>query len=213
MSKAATPLRTPAGSALRLPTRALAEAVAEEWQQHGRFSAAKMPLTSLAYTAIDRIEGQKENIAEALLAFLDTDTLSHRASTQEKLFQRQKEQWDPILAWAEKTFGATWQLTQGVMPMDQPPALHDAIRRYLLRMDSMRLAAGCLLASLFSSLALALATLAGQLDTLEAFRLSRLEEDYQAEQWGEDSEAVSRAARLREEAAAVKRFLRLLEAA
>ena len=34
-----------------------------------------MPLTALAYTAIDRIAGQPSAIVDALLVYIDTDTL------------------------------------------------------------------------------------------------------------------------------------------
>ena len=41
--------------------------------------------------------------------------------------------------------------------------------------------------------------LEGELTPAEAFALSRLDEDYQAEQWGADAEAEARAVRLARE--------------
>ena len=76
----------------------------------------------------------------------------------------------------------------------------------------MQLAAACVLASGCSSLALALAVLEKHIDGAGAFRLSRLEEEAQAEAWGRDIEADRRAQQLREELLAAGHFLRLLQA-
>ena len=81
---------------LAVPTKALADAIEAEWQAHQKFSPQKMPLTTLAYTAIDRIEvGSKEPIVETLMVYVDTDTLSYRATGSDKLAAAQKQQWDP----------------------------------------------------------------------------------------------------------------------
>lgn len=193
-----------------MPTKALADAIAAEWQGQKKFMANKMPLTQLAYTAIDRIAGREKEIVETLLVYVDTDTLSYRATGSEALAKAQNEQWNPVLAWAKKNFGATWEVTSGVMPIEQPRALHDAIEKRLEKLDAMELSACCMLASGFSSLALMLAVLDKHIDAAAAFKLSRLEEESQAEAWGRDSEADARAARLQSEILTAEQFLRLL---
>jgi len=204
------PLLTPAKNPLVLHTQALADAIAGEWKASPKYSPSKMPLTALAYTAIDRIAGEEENIIEAMLVYVDTDTLAYRA-TDKKLEERERNEWDPILAWAKKRFGVTWQVTTGIHAPDQSPMLHQQLREYLEKLDPMRLAGFSLLASLCSSLALAIAVTEKHISGEEAFRLSRLEEDFQAEQWGRDDEAEIRAARLKEEILSVKQFLCLLD--
>ena len=205
-------LYTPGKQALIVPTQALADAITAEWRANGKYVGSKMPLTTLAYTAIDRIVGQEKAIVEVLLVYLDTDTLSYRASSSEALAKKQKEQWDPILSQLDKMLGTPWQVTSGVMPVDQSPQLHKAVEKYLSSLNAMQLAAGSVLSSSLSSLALALAVLGRHINADEAFRLSRLEEDHQAEQWGVDSEAESRAARLKDEINDAARFLGLLSA-
>jgi chaperone required for assembly of F1-ATPase len=205
-------VQTPGKHPLAVPTRALAEAIGEEWKAHQKFMPHKMPLTGIAYTAIDRIAGQQAAIVEALLVYVDTDTLSYRATSSEKLAQTQDSQWGAILKWATEALGATWDVTSGVMPIEQPQTLHWAVGKYLRALDAMRLSAGCVLASGCSSLALALAVLEKYIDGAEAFRLSRLEEEAQAEQWGRDAEADQRAERLKDDIIAATRFLRLLDA-
>lgn len=205
-----TKFKTPAKKSLTVPTQALADAIAAEWQNKKTFNAATMPLTALAYTAIDRIAGQRENIVEVMLAYVDTDTICYRASA-EVLLERQKKQWDPLLAWAGNKFSALWKTASGVMPLEQPPALHAALKDYLSEIDDMRLAGLSVLASLYSSLVLAIAVLEKHISATEAFTLSRLEEDFQAEQWGEDEEAVKRQENILREIKDIAKFLDLLQ--
>jgi chaperone required for assembly of F1-ATPase len=207
-----TSMQTPAKNPLTVPSRQLAEAIASEWEGQERFLAAKMPLTSLAYTAIDRIAPQREAVVESLLVFLDTDTLSYRAEAEQvSLLADQTKGWDPILVWAKERFGVTWQVTSGIMPIDQSPELHAAIRRYLLELDAMHVAALSVFATLFSSLALAIAVMDRHIDAMQGFALSRLEEEDQNARWGKDEEAIKRAKRVEEETYAVSRFLNALD--
>ena len=67
-----------------------------------------------------------------------------------------------------------------------------------------------MLASSLSSLVLMLAVVEGHIDAAEAFRLSRLEEEFQAQQWGHDMEAQTRALRLKGEILDTAHFLGLL---
>lgn len=203
-------LLTPGKKPFALPNRALAEAVAKEWQGKTKFVASSMPLTTIAYTAIDRIDGMEEAIVEALLVYVDTDTLSYRATGSPQLTRAQNEQWNPILDWAKKTYGATWQVTEGVMPIDQPKDLHEAVSKRLKSLDAMQLSAACMLASGCSSLVLMLAVLDKYASAEEAFRLARLEEEFQAQAWGRDDEAEERAKRMKQEVVEAGHFLTLL---
>lgn len=204
-------IQTPARHPLEVPTKALADAIAAEWKTNTKYNPHKMPLTSLAFTAIDRIADQKEAIVEVLLAYVDTDTLSYRATGSEKLAKQQDELWGPILGWAKKVYGVTWEVTSGVMPIDQSGDLHKAVSKRLMSLTPMQLAACSMLASGFSSLVLMLAVLEKHINAEKAFTLSRLEEESQAEAWGRDEEADQRAARLQAEILATAQFLGLLE--
>ncbi len=206
------PMLTPAKKPMALPTQALAAAIAHEWDGAEKYSLSKMPLTSLAYTAIDRIADQRAAIVEVLLVYVDTDTLSYRASGSEALAKRQQLQWDPIVDWASKKLGAEMQVTSGVMPVDQPPELHKAIETYLNSLTDLQHAALCILSSGFSSLVLAIAVVDARVTCDTGFTISRLEEEFQAEQWGRDAEADVRTARLKSEIMEAGRFLDLLQA-
>lgn len=205
------PAQTPAKNPFELPNDALKSAIEKEWQGQQKFSPGKMPLTSLAFTTIDRIALAMDVMVEAMLVYADTDTICYRAPENE-LKERQKAQWDVVLAWCSLLLGTKWQVVEGIMPMDQPPAVHAALRSYLQKKDAWTMAAFSLLASGFSSLILAMAVVEKHLSAAEAFDLSRLEENYSTEKWGSDEEAASKAARLKAEILDAAQFLKLLDA-
>jgi chaperone required for assembly of F1-ATPase len=60
------------------------------------------------------------------------------------------------------------------------------------------------------SLVIALALLEGRLDAAEAFAASQLDESFQIESWGEDTEQAERRAGLAAEIAAAAQFISLL---
>ena len=69
-------LRSPAGSLLRLPTTALASAIAVEWRAQGDdIDPATMPLFSLAVTVIDRVKPQRDMVMAELAAYGGNDLL------------------------------------------------------------------------------------------------------------------------------------------
>ncbi|MEK6746646.1 MAG: ATP12 family protein [Pseudomonadota bacterium] len=205
------PTNTPAKNPFSLPTKALAEAVALEWQSSKKYTQAAMPLTALAYTAIDKIAPSKDNIVEVLMVYVDSDTLTYRATGSEDLAKQQEEKWGAVLKWVGLRFDVAWATTSGVMPVEQSPLLHKAIERYLQSLNEWELSAFCVLSSGFSSLVLAIAVFENHLSAEEAFTLSRLEEDAQARQWGRDAEAEARVRKMQEEIIVAEHFLRLLK--
>lgn len=205
------PNHTPAKNLFVLPTALLAEAIVLEWQAGKKYSPSAMPLTALAYTAIDKIADKKNDIIEVLMVYVDSDTLTYRATGSEALAKLQEEKWGAVLKWAGTRFDVAWQTTSGVMPVDQSPALHKAIERYLQSLNQWQLSAFCVLASGFSSLVLAIAVCEAHLNASDAFMLSRLEEEAQAEQWGRDVEAEARAQNMQKEIICAERFLHLLK--
>ena len=61
------PLRTPAREPLIVPTKALAEAIAAEWNGvEDKIDPGAMPLTGLANAAVDRVAPDKEAFAQGV---------------------------------------------------------------------------------------------------------------------------------------------------
>jgi chaperone required for assembly of F1-ATPase len=193
------PVRTPARRPLLLPSRALAEAVAAEWREQGdEMRPAEMPLTRLVNTVLDGVRSTREDVVGAILRFGENDLLAYRAEAPAELAARQR-QWDEYLQWAAERHGARLTVTSGIGPVEQPHQALEALRRAVTGRGDFDLAALHVLASITGSLVLGLAVLDGRLTAEDAFGLSRLDEAYQAEQWGADPEVEARAARLGDE--------------
>lgn len=206
------PVNTPARALLVLPTALLAEAVAAEWEaQAGAIRPETMPLTRAANSAIDRVAPRRGEVAAMLAEYAGSDLLCYRAGSPPELAARQARAWDPLLAWAAGTLGAPLAVGAGIVHVPQPAGSLAACHAILAAAGPFRLAALHDLVALSGSLVLGLAVDAGRLAAEEAWPLSRLDEEWQAEQWGRDEEAEAAAAARRAAFLDAARLLMLLE--
>ena len=206
------PVRVPVGGPLRLPTAALACAVAAEWQEAGKaiggeMSYADLPLTRLAGTAQERIAADPGPVILELARYGETDLLCYRADRPHSLVQRQHELWQPWLDWAARDLGATMVVTTGIAHVAQPEHALASLTLAVARHDPHRLAALGVLVPSFGSLVLGLAVAHGALAAGEAHEIATLDDRHQAEAWGWDHEAEARMARIAADVEAVGRFL------
>jgi chaperone required for assembly of F1-ATPase len=171
-----------------------------------------MPILRLANTVQDGVRASRTDVVAAILRFGEHDMICYRAENPAELLRRQREAWDPMLAWAEQEPAAGFCTTQGVGHVVQPPSALAALERAVAVFDDYGLAALHVMASITGSLVLALALARGALNPAQAFQLSRLDEDFQTEQWGADREAQDRASALARELDIAARFLRLSHA-
>jgi chaperone required for assembly of F1-ATPase len=193
-------VKTPARNALLLPTEKLATAIAAEWRAQGEeVIATAMPLLRLANTVMDGVIPNREGVIDAILRFGENDLICYRAHQPPDLVARQREGWDPVLAWARQKFGAGLLVADGITHVDQPPETLAALRQALAKYDPFTLAGLHVVASITGSLVLALAVAEGEIIGAHAFALSRIDETYQAEKWGEDAEATKRTSALAHE--------------
>ncbi|MEC7763316.1 MAG: ATP12 family protein [Pseudomonadota bacterium] len=205
-------VRTPAKAAFVLPSQALAEAVAVEWDaQTDKIDPATMPMTRTANSAIDKVSNQHAEVADLLAAYGDSDLTCYRADTPVELVYRQAEAWDPLLDWADETFGARLQPRIGIMHAPQDEASLDRLRAEVHGLDPFRLAAFHDLVSLSGSLIIGLAVMHGRIDAETGWTISRIDEDWQAELWGEDEEAAEHAALKRQAFLDAALFFRLAD--
>jgi chaperone required for assembly of F1-ATPase len=193
---------------MRLPTAALAESIAEEWAGQGEeVDPRSMPMTRLANTVQDGVTHTREEVIGAVLRFGEHELLCYRAPEPPALAARQSEAWDPILEWLERRYGARLEVAVGLGPVVQPPAALARLRAAIGAEDDYALAALHVIASITGSLVLALALVDDAITPGQAFLLSRLDEDFQAERWGEDAEALARARALAREMNVASAFL------
>ncbi len=205
------PVRTPGRVPLALPTPALAEAVAGEWRDVGEaVDPRAMPLTGLANAAIDRIGADPAPFADGLARYAESDLLCYRADSPPELVERQDAVWNPLLDWARDRYDVHFTNVTGIMHRPQPEATVERLAQAVAALDPFRLAALSPVVTITGSLVLALALLEDAADADTIWTAAHVDEDFQAEQWGEDYLAVeAREAKRREFDAAV-RFLKVL---
>lgn len=205
------PVRTPARRLCVVPVAAMADGIAAEWNAQGeRIDPLSMPLTRAASTCLDRVLPELESVQRQVAAYGGTDLLCYRAPEPAELAARQARGWDPLLDWAADALGARLAVGEGVMHVAQPPETVERLADEVRALDGWELTAVSELTTLSGSLVLALAVCHGRIDAAEAWRLSRIDEQWNIEQWGEDAEAAAQAARREADFMAAAALLRLL---
>lgn len=185
-------VKTPAKADLTVPTRAMAEAIALEWDaQEEVLDPGTMPVTRGANAAIDKVRTQRAEVVAHLAEYGDSDLLCYRAAGPDALVQRQAEGWDPMLEWAAEAMEARLSVGQGVMHVTQNPRALARLTAALAALDDFAMAAAHDLISLSGSLVLALAVTRRAISPLDAWGLSRIDEQWQIDQWGVDNEAAA----------------------
>lgn len=205
------PVRTPERRPFAVPTRALAQEIRAEWQaQSGQIDPATMPLTQFTNVVIDRIAVTPDPVQAELVAYGGSDLLCYRAEAPDTLVRREAQAWDPLLGWAADTVGARLTVTSGIMHSHQPASALQAFKTYVARLSAFELTGVRAAAGHLGSLVLALALHAGRLDAVSAHAAATIDEAYQIERWGADSEAATRQAAILAELEQIERFLRAL---
>jgi chaperone required for assembly of F1-ATPase len=201
------PVRTPARKPLAVPSRAVAEALAEEWAAQGtHIDPATMPLTRLVNSAIDGVADKLDAVLEEIARYGDTDLILYRAETPERLVARQAMFWDPIVAWSAQRLGLELKLAHGVIHVAQPADVTERLKAALPR-ETFRAAALHTVTTITGSAFLALAVNEGRITLEQAFEAANVDEDWNIELWGADAEATQRRAYRKAEIEAAGRIL------
>ncbi len=184
------PVRTPAHSALAVPTAALAEAIADEWRAVGeKIDPRAMPLTGLANAAIDRVAPQREEFARGLSKYAEADLACYRADGPCELVALQEQEWDRLLAFARRRYDVDFATTSGLMHVPQPAPTVERLSHAVAALDAFRLAGLSPLVMIGGSLVAALAVMEEAVTPEAAWNAVSLDERWQLEQWGADVDA------------------------
>lgn len=206
-------LKTPKGAPFTAPTRALAALCAAEWQAQGeQIEPSAMPISQLAFAAIDQTPARREDLIAYVASFAETDLCCHRADAPAELAARQAAAWDPLVAWGAEALGARLAVVSGVIAAPVDPVAISALRARAEALDDFRLTALSQGAGLAGSALIAFALLAQRIGAAEAFAAAALDELWSLERWGDDAEARGRLERLRGEFESVTRFVESLSA-
>ena len=205
------PVRTPQRAPLAVASRALVEAIAEEWREQGEtIDPARMPMTGLANAAIDLATPDLVAFAAPVAAYAESDLFCYRDARDAALQAEQAAAWNPLLAWAEARHGIEFILTQGVLPVDQPEATIAALRGAALAQDAWRITALTPLVTIGGSLVAGLALVERAFESDALWQAVTLDELYQERRWGADGEAQKARAANKRDWDNAARFLSLL---
>lgn len=189
------PVKTPAKQHLAVPSQGYAQAIAAEWDAQGdTIDPLSMPFTRSANAALDKVATQHGEVADLLANYADSDLLCYRAEYPEVLVSRQSAQWDPFLDWASDALRARLEPRTGVMHAPQSPEALATLRAQVHALSAFELAAFHDLVSLSGSLILGFAATHDFRTPDVLWTVSRLDEIWQAEEWGKDEEAEAAAA-------------------
>lgn len=182
-------VKTPRQQPVRLPTRAMAFAVAHEWDaQNHDIRPATMPIMTLASTALDLVltSSSKETIDE-MMHYLHTDTVCYQvtADQQDKLVALQQKKWKPIRKWFSDTFEGEVDVSHGSIDrLAHGEELVTNVRAFLEQLNDFELTAMRALTKECKSLITALAVFKRHVTAKEAMDICRLEEEFQINNWG-----------------------------
>ena len=203
-------VKTPAKATLAVPTHAMAEAIAAEWNaQKEKIDPRTMPNTRSANAAIDKVTPQKAEVAALIAAYGEDDFLCYRAPAPQELIERQKEAWDPLLSWAAEVLDAPLLTVEGVMHVEQPANSVINLTALVTAQTPFELAALHDLVSMSGSLVIGLAAQAGAFGNDDLWIRSRLDELWQIEHWGQDDDAHATAEIKRDAFLHADRFYKL----
>lgn len=204
-------LRSPRAALMVLPTKGLADLVAEEWAAQGEhIEMALMHATRLANTALDAIPQARDGTASQIADYAGSDLLCYFAEDPVGLVDRQQQHWGPVLERAEREFDVAFVRAAGIVHRTQPDETLAKVKAMALDLDDFGLAGVAFGTALFGSAVLAFGLARGWMSGVQALELSRLDEVFQEEKWGIDDEAAERTARHLVEAEMLERWFRAL---
>ncbi|NXA04199.1 ATPF2 factor, partial [Sapayoa aenigma] len=179
-------LKTPQAKLFTVPSEALAIAVATEWDsQKDTIKFYTMHLTTLCNTALDNpTQRNKTQLIRAAVKFLDTDTICYRVEEPPALAELQKNEWDPLVAWAEKRYNVTIGSSTSILGPNIPASTKETFISHLASYNMWALQGIEFVITQLKSLILSMGLIDRHITVEKAVLLSRLEEEYQIRRWG-----------------------------
>ncbi|KAG6845190.1 hypothetical protein H0H87_012747 [Tephrocybe sp. NHM501043] len=156
-------LKTPSGNVLALPESKslLASLIAAEWDhqetllkphalpavrcshlENCSLESDAVTQTSIASRAIDGLmeKETRSEVQEAVLKYLDTDTVCFYQNYPPQLERLQAEHWDPLLDWARKTYDVEIHKAESLLFSSQPEATKGKFRKVIAEFDQWQMA-------------------------------------------------------------------------
>ncbi|KAF9452263.1 ATP12-domain-containing protein [Macrolepiota fuliginosa MF-IS2] len=183
-------LKTPSGKPLLVPASKplLATLIAAEWDhQKSLIKPHALPVTSLTSRAIDALADEPTcaKVREALLNYLDTDTICFYENTTPQIERLQAVHWDPLFGWFENTFGVKLNKHESILFSKQPQETRQKLGDFIKGFDQWQMAAMERATYTTKSFVIALALVLKHLTPEQAALAASVEVNSQIERWGE----------------------------
>lgn len=204
-------VKTPLKNTLTLPTAALAQAIAYEWQAQGdTVIPDSMPLTQLSNTMIDKAAGdERPALNDEICKYTGSDLVCYLATSPPELVKRQEDLWLPLLEWLENTYGARLTAIRGIRYEAQPVDSLACLQQLIHQLSPADFTVVQAMTGITGSVVIGLAMLNGFTTAEQAHRAACVDEIYQLEKWGEDKLARDRITRMAQEIDACATFAAL----
>ena len=182
-------LKTPKKSLIKLPNQKLADLVAKEWvEQINEIDYNIMPVNRLANAAIDKVGNNVDEVITLLGEYAGTDLLCYRVEEPNELIDQQILYWDPYIKWAEEKFGIKLNVTNGIVPIEQPVETMHLLISKMKNMSILKLTVFHELVTISGSYILGLAAVEKAMPSENIWNAAILDENWQSSAWGEDQE-------------------------
>ena len=201
-------LKTPGKKPLLCKTNKQAEHVASEWDaQIDEIKPETMPCTRLMNVACEMTPTNRPELIAEFRKYCETDLLSYRTAEPKDLAERQEANWQPVLDWAYNQHGIALAVTDGLTALQQPENSLKSAAGFATNLNDAELTLLLHFTASFGSGILGLSVMTKHLTVERAFSLSKLDETFQNERWGEDEEAVANKTALFEELKALSNLI------
>jgi len=208
------PVKTPLKKTLLLESKALADAVAEEWsRQEGDIKPAAMPLTQLANTMTDKAKGDdRAEMNRQLVEYGGSDLVCYFATHPADLVKLHQAHWTPLTAWMKEKYGIAFETVSGIRYHNQPQDSVDKLKNLVEGLGAVDFTVLQAAAATIGSVVIALALLERKLSPDAAYQAACVDEIYQLTTWGQDAEAQKRLDIIQSELKVIARFRDLVKA-
>ncbi len=190
------PVKSAGQRILQLPHQNMAEQLALEWSQQEEFiDFANMPIMRFASAVTDNIMPRPQEARAEIVKYAHSDLLCYRVSKPDSLIERQSQFWDPVLHQFKDELKIELLTSNGIQYVEQHKDSMTRFEALTTPLEGYQLGAVHLFTVMTGSAVLAMAHCQKWLTCQTVWELAHLDEEFQAEQWGQDEEATLRRAR------------------
>lgn len=205
-------LKSPAGNIISLPNHELAQKIANEFEvANDQVDFQNMPFYRLACGAVDYASVEKQAVLDDLLFAIDKDQTCYFEPSDQKLFEIQDEQFQPILQFIQKQTQSDVKTIKGIQAIEQNKEIKGFLYAYFEKMSPFSLLGIKMMKDITNSIFASYAWLEGHISQETLWSIARLDENYQADRWGRPPEWVEQDESLQEELNRICDYLDLMK--